>query len=700
MKFRNAHGEYYDYTKVSYERLDQKVTIICPVHGDFFQLPVAHMNGSGCLKCANEKQSSTTQKFIERSKIAHGDRYDYRLTKYINSSTQVTIICSKHGSFNQIPGNHVRGSKCPACAREDITEAQFSLEYRSIRYRSIKHACQVLGKDYWIVLKRLDAGWTLEQAFDDQPHNPRHPLEIDGVVYNGLEDAVRRLNAPVSSKTVRRRLLKGMDLKEALFNPPQLGYDKGIIYLATNLVNGKQYVGLTTTSLEVRWARHLEQVSRKEASFIHKEISEFGEENFILEVIDQADNPKELREKEREWIQKLKTLTPNGYNVTMGGELGGSPGKPTKLPGDSTLYPSVQSAAAALARKNKISQEAAEKRIYTGRIDVNKPHGMSKTRIYKYWDRLVHQVTNPCSNEYSGSAIYDRWKNFQNFYEDVGQEYREGLCLKLINPSLPYSKNNCSWVEKGELHQVHGMVKTPIYRTWSHLVHNLTNPASKSFRGVLICERWRDFTFFLKDMGQDYQDGKILKLLDVSKPYSKENSYWVWTYGEQQSHPLFKTPIYEIWKRLVNEYCNPTSKSYNGSSICDRWQNFALFCEDMASTYQDNFKLVRLNRNRPYCLENCEWKNNRDAAKTHGMTGTKFYNIWARLKHHRTNSNAKAYEGTFLCERWQDFENFKADMYGSYKEGMGLKLFDPHQPYSKENCKWATRSELLKKDCL
>jgi hypothetical protein len=43
------------------------------------------------------------------------------------------------------------------------------------------------------------------------------------------------------------------------------------------------------------------------------------------------------------------------------------------------------------------------------------------------------------------------------------------------------------------------------------------------------------------------------------------------------------------------------------------------------------------------------------------------------------------------------FENFKADMYDSYQEGMGLKLIDPNKPYSKENCYWRTKCDLLKK---
>lgn len=140
-----------------------------------------------------------------------------------------------------------------------ITEKN-RFEYKGIYYQSIKQACQQLGKDYWVVLKRLDLGWTLEQAFDDQSRTPRYPFEVNGVVYNGIADAVRKLKVPVSARTVRRRIAEGMNPEEALFTPPKLGYDKGIVYLITNLINSKQYVGLTTTTLQERWERLKQQL--------------------------------------------------------------------------------------------------------------------------------------------------------------------------------------------------------------------------------------------------------------------------------------------------------------------------------------------------------------------------------------------------------------------------------------------------------
>ncbi|MEH2148596.1 GIY-YIG nuclease family protein [Nostoc sp.] len=451
-RFRQAHGDRYGYDLVIYKRIDVKVVITCAVHGDFEQTPVAHIAGSGCIKCANENQTLTAEDFIQKARAKHGDKYDYSQVKYVNYAAKVTIICPKHGSFEQNPSNHLKGHRCPDCAKENTTQDKHGFEYKGVKYRSIKHACQELGKDYWNVLKRLELGWTLEQAFDDAQPNPRHPFKVNGVTYNGIKNAVRQLNSPVSAHTVARRITEGMSPEEALFTPAKLSYSNGVIYLITNLIDGKQYVGLTTTSLDERWGRHLEQVLRKNASLLHKAIASFGKGNFTIEAIDSASSPKELRAKEREWIKKLNTLTPNGYNVTNGGEIGGSPGKPTRLPGDPILYSSVKAAAEALAEREGINVEAAEKRIYTGRINVNKPHGLSKTRIYKRWDFLVHGATNPKSRDYAGSTICERWKDFTNFYEDMGATYRDGLRLKLIDPKSPYSPENCVWVNPEHKH--------------------------------------------------------------------------------------------------------------------------------------------------------------------------------------------------------------------------------------------------------
>jgi len=41
----------------------------------------------------------TTEEFISKAKKVHGDKYDYSLVEYVNNKTRVTIICPIHGEF-------------------------------------------------------------------------------------------------------------------------------------------------------------------------------------------------------------------------------------------------------------------------------------------------------------------------------------------------------------------------------------------------------------------------------------------------------------------------------------------------------------------------------------------------------------------------------------------------------------------------
>ena len=46
-----THGYKYDYSKVSYSDNRSKIIIICPIHGEFWQSPIAHLRGNGCPQC-------------------------------------------------------------------------------------------------------------------------------------------------------------------------------------------------------------------------------------------------------------------------------------------------------------------------------------------------------------------------------------------------------------------------------------------------------------------------------------------------------------------------------------------------------------------------------------------------------------------------------------------------------------------------
>lgn len=62
------------------------------------------------------KKVTTITEFIEKSSLAHGDRYDYSNAIYISNKVKVEILCRQHGMFHQLPQNHYKGHGCSKCA--------------------------------------------------------------------------------------------------------------------------------------------------------------------------------------------------------------------------------------------------------------------------------------------------------------------------------------------------------------------------------------------------------------------------------------------------------------------------------------------------------------------------------------------------------------------------------------------------------
>jgi very-short-patch-repair endonuclease len=117
---KGVHGNKYDYSLVEYKNSKTKIKIICKEHGEFIQTPGKHLKGQGCKKCSYKEvgisQRLTTEKFIEKARVIHGDKYDYSLTEVINSSNKIKIICPEHGIWEQKPNGHLQGKGCRTCS--------------------------------------------------------------------------------------------------------------------------------------------------------------------------------------------------------------------------------------------------------------------------------------------------------------------------------------------------------------------------------------------------------------------------------------------------------------------------------------------------------------------------------------------------------------------------------------------------------
>lgn len=131
---KNFHGDKYDYTKTHYSGDRNKLTIICPIHGEFEQYPSNHTKRSGCAKCNFEKDKYSQDNFIKRAKEKHKNSYLYDKTIYIDSYTHVVISCKEHGDFKQLPTSHLQGRGCPKCAikNKSLSKEQFIIKSNKI----------------------------------------------------------------------------------------------------------------------------------------------------------------------------------------------------------------------------------------------------------------------------------------------------------------------------------------------------------------------------------------------------------------------------------------------------------------------------------------------------------------------------------------------------------------------------------------
>jgi very-short-patch-repair endonuclease len=148
-KARNVHGDTYNYSKVDYKTSIIDIIIICPIHGEFEQMPNRHLCGAGCHACGYKMTIFSTEDFIQKAKEVHGDTYNYSKSIYVKMLGKITIICRIHGDFEQTASNHITHRQgCPICIHK--TEAKLFeklvLKYPSLITQFKKEWCKKTKK--------------------------------------------------------------------------------------------------------------------------------------------------------------------------------------------------------------------------------------------------------------------------------------------------------------------------------------------------------------------------------------------------------------------------------------------------------------------------------------------------------------------------------------------------------------------------
>lgn len=160
-KAKRIHGNRYGYHLLEYRGKREKVLIVCPEHGNFWQLPFNHLSGRGCQACVGLERY-TRETFVRRARKLYGDQFSYDNMKDGGCLDSVVITCRRHGDFTIRANGFLTGrTRCSFCLREErqrkfifraMAKHGPGFVYDKVEYVDNRHpvriTCQKHG-DFW-----------------------------------------------------------------------------------------------------------------------------------------------------------------------------------------------------------------------------------------------------------------------------------------------------------------------------------------------------------------------------------------------------------------------------------------------------------------------------------------------------------------------------------------------------------------------
>jgi group I intron endonuclease len=181
-----------------------------------------------------------------------------------------------------------------------------------------------------------------------------------------------------------------------------------IVYLITNLVSDKKYVGLTTRDIKIRWYEHVKKSKQSNLSdlSLHKDIFIHGKKNFRIDILRECTSISEMSFYERKFIQDLDTIK-NGYNQNSGG----------------TYYEVSEKLKNKLSLESNLSKEVYV--YYTSGDFFNKFHSVNESaRVLNIDTRKVFRVL--CGNRKSTNGYIFSYEKIENI------DYKNNVCRSIL----------------------------------------------------------------------------------------------------------------------------------------------------------------------------------------------------------------------------------------------------------------------------
>lgn len=144
----------YQLLEEEYKSNKSIITFICPIHGEQHIKALKHLQGQGCKYCSHQSYPHTFDSFSLIANQVHNNRYDYLKETYIDNETPMTMICPIHGEFQQMPKNHLQGCGCQQCKESSLERKMRSiLDANKINYipQYKEHSSNNKSVDFYLV---------------------------------------------------------------------------------------------------------------------------------------------------------------------------------------------------------------------------------------------------------------------------------------------------------------------------------------------------------------------------------------------------------------------------------------------------------------------------------------------------------------------------------------------------------------------
>lgn len=335
-KARKKHGNKYDYSKVEYSSIYDKICIICPEHGEFYTSVINHIGkhqGGGCPTCgktfSKRIREEKKDEFFKKTKELYGDKYDLSKVEYNGMNKAVTFICPVHGEFRLTPKTFLR-TGCIKCKNgEEFVKKAKELygdrfDYSKVVYNGVNERVCIIDKEkgeFWQTpVSHIECGkYNNCKKKDGSAVIEKWTYDVCKEIAETCQFSIEfsRKCPSAYSKAYSKGWLKDFNwLKE--YTPAR----RTVIYVY-ELPNKYAYVGLTN-NLERRDFQHRD-VTKKSKDYLTEYCINNGIEIPKPKILEEGLTRREGGNAEKKWIKEYKKNGWTMINKNGGGGLGTCP---------------------------------------------------------------------------------------------------------------------------------------------------------------------------------------------------------------------------------------------------------------------------------------------------------------------------------------------------------------------------------------